>query len=287
MGILTIKELLHIRGLESEAKVKLVRHKDNRSEKEVNGELLSGNLIDWYRLKDKTKFLDYQSEQSKDVFKGADYIVAFIGEENSTARLIGVFKNLGYDEDRKKRLNTDKFYYKLEIDQRFEELSEMVIIDWGKSAISWHQWLDGGEKEVIAIVPGFDYMFPGYNKVTLSFSQMRDVFINKQYPEWKKMLSNVNCVYVIDDSRSESLYIGSTYNRDGIWGRWSQYAATGHGGNVELKKLIDKDPKYAEKYFKWSILEILPIDVTQDEAVKRHEQRFKEMLPSVCKLNLN
>lgn len=287
MGILTIKELLHIRGLESGAKVKLVRHKDNRSEKEVNGELISGNLIDWYRLKDKTKFLDYQSEQSKDVFKGADYIVAFIGEENSTARLIGVFKNLGYDEDRKQRLNSDKFYYKLEIDRRFEELSERVIIDWGKSAISWHQWLDSGEKEVIAIVPGFDHMFPGYNKVTLSFSQMRDVFINKQYPEWKKMLSSVNCVYVIDDSKSESLYIGSTYNRDGIWGRWSQYAATGHGGNVELKKLIDKDPKYAEKHFKWSILEILPIDVTQDEAVKRHEQRFKEMLPSVCKLNLN
>jgi hypothetical protein len=101
------------------------------------------------------------------------------------------------------------------------------------------------------------------------------------------MLSSVNCVYVIDDSKSESLYIGSTYNRDGIWGRWSQYAATGHGGNVELKKLIDKDPKYAEEHFKWSILEILPIDVTQDEAVKRHEQRFKEMLPSVCKLNLN
>lgn len=287
MGILTIKELLLIRGLESGAKVKLVRHKDNRYEKEVNGKSVSGNLIDWYRMSDKSQFLDYQSEQSKDVFKGADYIVAFIGEENSTARLIGVFRNLGYDEERKKKLGTDKFYYKLEIDPRFDVLSEKVIIDWGKSAISWHQWLDSGEKEVIAIVPGFDYMFPGYNKVTLSFSQMRDVFINKQYPEWKKMLSGVNCVYVIDDSKSQSIYIGSTYNREGIWGRWSEYAHTGHGGNVELEKLIEKDSQYAEKYFKWSILEILPIDVTQDEAVKRHEQRFKEMLPSVCKLNLN
>ena len=65
MGILTIKELLLIRGLESGAKVKLVRHKDNRYEKEVNGKSVSGNLIDWYRMSDKSQFLDYQSEQSK------------------------------------------------------------------------------------------------------------------------------------------------------------------------------------------------------------------------------
>jgi len=287
MSILTIKELLVLRGLDPKAKVKLVRHKDNRDSKSVNGELFTGSLIDWYRMTDKSLFLDYQSEQSSDVFKNADYVVAFIGEEGSTARLIGVFKNNGYDVDRKKRLGTESFYYNLEVDERFNELSERVIIDWGKSAISWHQWLDGSEKEVIAIVPGFDYMFPGYNKVTLNYNQMRDVFINKQYPEWKKMLSTVNCVYAIDDSKAEALYIGSTYNRDGIWGRWLQYANTGHGGDVELVKLIKDDPMYAEKYLKWSILEILPIDVTQDEAVKRHEMRFKEMFSSVIKLNRN
>lgn len=80
--MITIQELLYNRGLNRLAKIKLVRHKDKRLD-----------LYNLYRT-DRNSFWDYQNTQSKDVFKGVDYIVSFIGEEGVFARFIGVFKIL-------------------------------------------------------------------------------------------------------------------------------------------------------------------------------------------------
>jgi hypothetical protein len=35
-------------------------------------------------------------------------------------------------------------------------------------------------------------------------------------------------------------YVDSAYGGDGIWSRWCTYAATKHGGNVELRKLVER-----------------------------------------------
>ena len=101
------------------------------------------------------------------------------------------------------------------------------------------------------------------------------------------MLSAVNCIYVISDRKSKSLYIGSTYNQDGIWGRWKQYAETGgHGHDVTLRKLCDEDAQYGNN-FSWAILEILPLNISQDEAVAI-ETRYKNKLGrEICSLNNN
>ena len=38
--------------------------------------------------------------------------------------------------------------------------------------------------------------------------------------------------------------------------RWSNYVENGHGGNIELKKLVEeKGFDYVKKYFQYSILE--------------------------------
>ena len=79
--MITIQELLYNRGLNRLAKIKLVRHKDKRLD-----------LYNLYRT-DRNSFWDYQNTQSKDIFKGVDYIVSFIGEEGVFARFIGVFKD--------------------------------------------------------------------------------------------------------------------------------------------------------------------------------------------------
>ena len=98
MALIKLSELLEkgMPGITSK-KVKLVRHKDNRGEILVNGKKEVGDPYSWY-VDDPQIFLDYQSEQSKDVFKDVDYIVSFIGEEGTTARMIGVFRVDGYDE---------------------------------------------------------------------------------------------------------------------------------------------------------------------------------------------
>ena len=265
MAIIKIGELLKLRGLDINKRIKLVRHKDARQKQFINGVEVEGNPYDWYR-NDKDKFIAYQSEQHRDVFKNVDYIVSFIGENGTIARFIGIYKIEGPDNER----NTNKYCYKMTEVEGFDELKERIIIDWGPSAISWHQWLnDKNDKEIIEITPGFDHIFPGYEKIALTLAQLKNIILEKEYPEWKKMLSAVNCIYIITDKKTGKNYIGSTYGKEGIWGRWKEYAKTGgHGNNVTLQKLYDQDNSYPNN-FSWSILETLSISISSYEAINK------------------
>ena len=58
------------------------------------------------------------------------------------------------------------------------------------------------------------------------------MFKNKaKFEKWETSLSANAGVYRIIDKSDYSTYIGSAYGKDGIWGRWSNYAKTGHGTN--------------------------------------------------------
>ena len=270
---ITIQELLFNRGLNKEDKILLVRHKDNREIKTIRGVQYSKSLYDIY-IDEPELFLEYQAEQVDDKYKGARYLVSFLGEEGTKSRFLGVYHI-------EKTILNDKFspfYYKMTEVEGFKNLKQKVIIDWGKGTLSWCQSINN-EKEVIEIVPGFEYAFPGYPNVMLKFGQLKNI-INQGYPEWKKMLSAVNCIYSILDNKTGKIYIGSTYNRQGIWGRWEIYVQTnGHGNNVSLMKLIESDSKYADN-FTYSILHILPINISADQAIKE-ESLFKEKLGAI------
>lgn len=277
MAIIKIGELLKLRGLDTNKRIKLVRHKDARQKQLINGIEVEGNPYDWYR-NDKDRFIAYQSEQHRDVFKNVDYIVSFIGENGTIARFIGIYKIEGTDNER----NTDKYCYKMTEVEGFDELKERIIIEWGPSAISWHQWLnDKNDKEIIEITPGFDHIFPGYEKITLTLAQLKNIILEKEYPEWKKMLSAVNCIYIITDRKTGKNYIGSTYGKEGIWGRWKEYARTGgHGNNVTLQKLYTQDNRYPNN-FSWSILETLSISISSYEAINI-ENCYKKKLGTLA-----
>jgi len=283
MGIIKIGQLLKINNLDISKRINLVRHKDTREKQLVNGNEIVGNPYDWYR-NDKNTFMAYQSEQHRDVFKDVDYIVSFIGESSTTARFIGV-----YEIDKSKTaFYSNKFHYKMSEVLGFDELKERVIIEWGQATLSWHQWLDKNDKEVIEITPGLDYIFPGYSQIIITLGQMQNIIIEKEYPEWKKMLSSFNCIYIISDKSKERVYIGSTYNQEGIWKRWKEYAQTnGHGNNVELKKIYEEDNSYLKKNFTWSILEILPIGISNNEAIKKETLYKQKLGKCVCSLNNN
>lgn len=256
--MITIQELLYNRGLERTARVKLVRHKDRRLD-----------LYNMYRA-NRQSFLDYQNTQSKDIFKDVDYIISFIGEEGVLARFIGVYKITG-----KSQYNGEYKYSMNEV-EGYEDLKERVIIRW-ENAISWHQWIKN-EMEILEISPGLNYKrFTDYFDLILDFSELQEIVVN-QYADWRRVLSAVKGIYLISDTQTGKLYIGSAYGEDGLWGRWSEYVSTnGHGGNKALKSLIDEDWEYASKYFQFSILMLLPKTVTPDEAVRK-EQLFKRKL---------
>lgn len=285
-SILTIRNVLALAGLDITKRIKLVRHKDSRDAITINGAIVVGNPYDWY-LNDREKFIAYQSEQHKDIFKDVDYVVSFIGEDGTLARMVGVYQILGRDTERETLAGVDKFCYKMVELDGFDEFNERVIVDWGKSARTFHQWLDKNDKSIVAVErKGFDWVCPDYEEISLTYGELSHI-INEDLDAWKRKLTVVNGIYVISDRKTGKLYVGSTYNRDGIWGRWEDYARTGHGGDVKLASLIAEDSDYAKDNFVWSILQTLPLNVSDREAI-RVETLWKNMLGrSVCILNRN
>ncbi len=97
------------------------------------------------------------------------------------------------------------------------------------------------ELEVIELLPtaydGDD--FPGYENIRLSFSQLEAIICNKR-SGWLDALRNQKAVYLITDTKNGKLYIGSATAQYGmLLQRWTNYVVNGHGGNVELKRIVD------------------------------------------------
>lgn len=267
--MLTLQELLNSKtDIFKNSKVKLVRHKDRR---EIYREL----------LKNRDTLLEYQKEQAREIFKGCDYIISFLGTERRRSVLFGIFRVNGVTP------RNGKFYYDLEQLDEFNYLNDRIIIDWGSSSIVWSQWYSQ-EKEIIQILPeGYLGSFPGLLEFVLDFEELKKLTNNHEANfDWKNHLSSVNGVYLILDTRTGNQYIGSACGNEGIWQRWCDYAKTITGGNAKLKELYQQDEN-CYKHFKYSILQTLPSNITQKEIVKI-ENLYKEKLGTrAFGLNLN
>lgn len=131
-----------------------------------------------------------------------------------------------------------------------------VIVKYHKNHQSQGVYLKSviNKIEVTQILPtmfdGED--FPGYESVRLSYSQLSTI-INRGKKDWIAALENQKAIYLITDTHTGKLYIGSATGENGmLLQRWKNYVETGHGGNKELKE-ISFD--YIKKYFQYSILE--------------------------------
>ncbi|MEJ6949379.1 hypothetical protein [Natronospora cellulosivora (SeqCode)] len=142
------KEIIDIRGL-GEKNIKLVRHVVNR------------DYIK--RIIENGDFELYQSYQKQNIFRDCDYIVTFTNLEGSKSLLKGLYKVYAIDEvnELPECINFIKEYeswgegpyykYYLKRENKLSDLEDRLIIDWGNSTRSWHQWLL--EKEVLEILP--------------------------------------------------------------------------------------------------------------------------------------
>lgn len=284
--VATIQELL--RGIDSEFDntnpkyIKMIRHADSRTKLGkgesqtklfIHGNPFPTNITSIYALYmyRKDLFLQYQSEQLARNMKNIKYLVSFIGEEKTTARFAGIYKiNAKRDNPRVK----DEVILDLEYIEAFELLEKRIVIDWGFPANSWHQYYDKEKKariEEYAQEQDNVPLFKSYLEVNLNHAQLQLVV---QHPDWVTMLKDKNCIYCILDTSNGKLYVGSTYNFQGILGRWGQYATTAHGGDVDLE---EKGEDYCKNNLKWSILETLPLDVSAHDAIER-ETMWKEKL---------
>lgn len=269
-----LKELLKVREFDLTAKTKLLRHQDGS--------------YDIKRIYDAGMINDYQSVQSKKVFSNCNYIISFLGIENSKAQFIGIYKIVGerkvkdvimpIDYPYPEFYQDDYYYYDLQEVCIMDDLKERLIIEWGGSTRSWHQWLEDKDKEVLEIVPkGYFNSFPGFLDFTLSFNELKRII---EHPDanrdWHVMLKSVAGVYLILDTVDGMQYIGSAYGKEGIIGRWKKYNESGHGGNKLLQQLLLCFPE-RYKQFQYTILQTLPKTLTNAEVIK-YESMYKRKL---------
>ena len=280
----------------SDKEIQLIRHADSRIRKSSKGDSTDltigdktvppgiANLYELY-IYHRDLFYEYQSEQLKGRFDGIKYMVIFLGEKGTTCRFVGVYEIMG----RKPKPNKDdEEILELRRIPEFSFLEEKVVIEWGANANAWRQYYYN-QKEVIRIEEGLTktngtLVFKSYLDVILNFDQLKRVMKDE---EWQQKLKQVNCVYLIVDKSTGKKYIGSTYNKEGIYGRWIDYAKDGHGGNVELAALVKKQPNYHEVNFQWTILVTLDYFITQQEAIDKEDLWKRKLMTRTKSLGYN
>lgn len=282
MSLLYFSDILRKAGLDP-AKVKLIRH--SRSDADFNSCYQKGPEM----------IQEYTRVQKPDFSKGYDYWCVFISESSTTARFFACYRVNGSVPDApalkpsgfpiESWFHGNLSYFDLEPVSLFEEYENRLVIEWGKSALAWHQ-KGTSEKPVLAI-ESFAKPFIGYENVILSYDELKAVVENRlDYSLWQSALSSVNAVYLIVDTETGQQYVGSAYGENGLLGRWSCYISTLHGGNKLMKEVLCSHPDRYQS-FQFSILQILPKTITQDEIIHIESLWKKKLLSARFGMNEN
>lgn len=243
-------------------KVILVRHQDARALKERAPHTL-------WRTDPKALEL-YQRIQGKDRFPIGSILASFIVTPAGETLFIGLYKVKAKGVTPPKLIDpvsgkatTGKFFYDIQRDDRLGEYRGKLVVDWGKGYLAWTQRASKQDKPVLEIRRAVvDPAFPGFTNFR------HDVATIETIPEaWKEVLRAVKGVYVLACQETGDLYIGSAKGGESLWGRFVEYAANGHGGNVELKK---RGPMP----YQVSVLEI----ANSGEGIERLEEAWKQKL---------
>ncbi|WP_072313248.1 hypothetical protein [Agrococcus sp. Marseille-P2731] len=92
---------------------------------------------------------------------------------------------------------------------------------------------------VVDIADAEPILFPGFDRLVLSYVQLQAVMREHRYASWRTAMSSVAGIYLITDTRDGRPYVGKADGAESIRQRWNVYATTGHGGDVELRR---RDP---------------------------------------------
>lgn len=265
--VLSVKDCLIAAGIDvDQSRIKLVKHVDKAS-----GEWTIRNLIN------QNAFEFYQSEQGglKQPFHDCDVIVSFLALENNLAEFWGVYKVLDsrpftkIDVKRSPKVlgiqseytpkGNKRIWYELEEIKGFRPLRQRLVVQW----LSTRGWVQKKDLDIYELLPPIKSIpFPGYQDVILTFDSLRQIFNNpRAHKDWKAALEANAGIYRIVDMSNGAVYIGSAYGYEGLWGRWSNYAKTGHGGNKLLK---DRDPDN----FQWSIVRTVSRSMSERDVIK-------------------
>ena len=182
-------------------------------------------------------------------------------------RLLDVTDGVGYDADEMKE---------------YEQYFGRLVVEYHNPCRTMGRKYENvmDELEVVQIL-NEQYTgneFPGYENVRLSYPLLKNI-VDRQLPGWVDALRNQKAVYLITDTKTGKMYVGSATSQTGmLLQRWSSYAADGHGGNVELRELVNQQGfDYVKENFQYSILENYNARMDDGYILKR-ESWWKETL---------
>ena len=281
MAILYFSDVLRKVGLDP-AKVKLIRHA-----------LTDKGFKSCY---DKNMVLEYTRQQKSGFSKNYDYWCVFISGKGTLAKLFACYRvgnsvpdtpdAMPKDFPHPEWFQGENAYFDLEHIDLLKDYEGRLTIDWGNSARMWHQKGTTG-KPIVAIQADEKKVFSGFENLILTYDELKEIVENPTiYEAWHTALSSVNAIYLIVDRETGKQYVGSAYGKDGLLGRWSCYVNSLHGNNKLMKELICA---YPERYhhFQFSILQILPKTVTDDEVIQTESLYKKKLLTVPFGMNDN
>lgn len=257
-------DLLQKRGIDPTAQpVTLMRHKDS-----------SYPLYKYIGTKELTL---YQARQKLRHEPGG-LIVGFYGHKTDHGLLLGIWHvtqvMTAQDAYRQGLLeesiesfseSSHGFYHELQETGLLSDLRLKLEIRWGGRPNSWRRVLTQDNNYPICIRREPIIPFERASSASLVMAELR---IALQDIAWQQGLGAVAGVYLITDERSGRHYVGSASGGGGVWQRWSDYANTGHGGNIELIKLLQEFPG-RESDFRFTLLESMPISTHRANVIAR------------------
>lgn len=129
--------------------------------------------------------------------------------------------------------------------------------------------------------------FPGYKNVSVSYKELKKKI--EISDAWRIALEARRGVYLITDTKTGKMYVGSAYGDKGILGRWETYLTSASGfdrdekengkyPNKRLQEIVKKNGvSYIRENFQYSILETFTDDVP-DEYIIARESWWKKVL---------
>jgi len=226
---------------------------------------LAGNFDDWQRWQNKRNF-------------EREYVLSLISLPGHGRWL---FAGVHRSSKPEWLAEHSSWYYPLQEEADFTDLNGRLIVSFSRpgrqpylNAENWMQHMRVSEMlpERLSI-----HDFPGFKAVDLTKGEL-DLIVRQSCESWRTALSSVAGVYLITDTRSGKLYVGSATGEGGIWSRWTCYASDGHGGNCELQKLLKADMAHSN-HFRYAILEIADVHSTKEDILRR-ESHWKNILMS-------
>lgn len=229
-------------------------------------------------------FDEWQSVQANRNFN-LDYVISLIYCKKDVWMFAGVFKVCSQP---KTVLHKDKecWKYTLEKTDTQNDMIGRAFVEYNKNFRASYPSLklkpkNGEALKDMCIVSISEKRatindFEGFDKINVTYQTLKYI-IDNDIQSWKSALSNVKGIYLISDTKSGKQYVGSAYGDECIWQRWQAYAKTGHGGNVELKNLLEQNGIDYKNNFRYAVLEVCNMNLGNEYIIAR-ESYWKDIL---------